>query len=265
MEMKRAMEVLNDAGIRAVECTTLKNGKEISAIRVGDSHVSPTIYQSVLDSIESEAQLIAFVSNAIENTPEFDVREMFTKEYFMEHAISCIRHQTDDEVILKYPVYEDLEEYIRIQVDTVEDSIGSIVLTKEHATNLGIDPYEIREIARQHLKEVASIRSMSDVMSEMMGIDAEELPVPADEIMFVATTTNKTNGASVMLLDDLLADFCRNHGIKSAIIIPSSIHEVLIICNESDDSTINSMIEEVNETQVAESEVLSSHCYHFSI
>lgn len=265
MEMRRAMEVLNDAGITAVECTALKNGKEISAIRVGDSKVSPIIYQSALDSIESEAQLISFVSNAIASKPEFDVSEMFTKEYFMEHAISCVRHQTDDEVIVKFPVYEDLEEYIRIQVDTRDESIGSIVLTKEIATNLGIDFYEIREIARQHLKEVASIRAMSDVMSEMMGIEAEELPVPADEIMFVATTTNKTQGASVMLLDDLLADFCRNHGIKSAIIIPSSIHEVLIICNESDDSIINSMIEEVNETQVAESEVLSSHCYHFSI
>lgn len=265
MEMRRAMEVLNDAGIKAVESTALKNGKEIAALRIGNGVVSPIIYQAALDSMESEEQLIAFATNAIASAPSFDVKEMFSKEYFEEHAISCVRHQTDDDVTIKFPVYGDLEEYIRIIVDTDDESLGSIVLTKEHVKTLGIDADEIREISRQHLREQASIRSMNEVMLEMMGASAEELPLPAEDIMFVATTNSKTHGASVMLLDDLLSDFCRNRGIKSAVIIPSSVHEVLIICSESDDSEINSMIDEVNETQVNENERLSSHCYHFHL
>lgn len=266
MNMNRAMELLNEAGIKAEIIKVPKNGKEIDSLQVGEGRVRPSIYQSNLDGVDSKEELIEFVKNAINSAPDILGEEIATKEYFIEHSISCIRHQTTDESIVKFPVYGDLEEYIRVVVDIDEDATGSIVVTKEHIERLGIEADEIRKVAREHLKEKAVIRSMYDVMQDLIGGAVEDVEIPAEKMMYVASTNDGNNhGAAVMLLDDVLEKFCMEHGIKSAVIIPSSIHEVLIICEEADDLMMDSMIQEVNETSLTESEILSDHCYHFSL
>ena len=76
-------------------------------------------------------------------------------------------------------------------------------------------------------------------------------------------------GASIMVLEDMLADFAKKHNAKELIIIPSSIHEIIIMPikgNEiPNEEELDSMVVEVNETHLDELERLSDHTYKFYI
>ncbi len=55
---------------------------------------------------------------------------------------------------------------------------------------------------------------------------------------------------------------------KNLVILPSSIHEVILIPVDSADSATlekyTQMVREVNESQLADDEILSDHAYYFN-
>lgn len=80
--------------------------------------------------------------------------------------------------------------------------------------------------------------------------------------MYVLTNQYKLNGAASMFYPDVLKDFAAEQG-TDLIILPSSIHEVILIPMEEgmkpDD--FKHMIREVNSEEVEASEILSDHAY----
>ena len=83
--------------------------------------------------------------------------------------------------------------------------------------------------------------------------------------MYVLTNQNKLNGASCILYEHLLELFADRLG-ADLYILPSSVHEVILIPATSDTSfaELSRMVKEVNETQVSPEEILSDHVYYFS-
>ena len=69
-----------------------------------------------------------------------------------------------------------------------------------------------------------------------------------------------------MLYDGLLRDFARKTG-RNFYIIPSSIHEVILIPDtlDMDIRYMKAMVKEVNGTEVALDEVLSDNVYRYDI
>lgn len=123
------------------------------------------------------------------------------------------------------------------------------------------------------------VYNMMSIIESMMGRDAEldrevrncfyEMEsVYEDDIcpMYVATNSKKLNGACVMLYDGLLRSFARKVG-KSFYIIPSSIHEVILIPDtlDMDIRYMKAMVKEVNGTEVSPDEVLSDNVYRYDI
>lgn len=83
--------------------------------------------------------------------------------------------------------------------------------------------------------------------------------------MYVLSNTEKLYGASALLYPDVVSYFADSihHDLY---ILPSSIHEVLLLPkeNDSDDiSNLNLIIQDVNATQVPKEEILSDHVYIF--
>ena len=265
MKREKALEILREAGIKAEEGSVLKNGRRIPSIIVGEGSIRPTLYQHHIENIEDADELIEFVEIILNERPEVNPSDFYSKEYVLEHAISCVRHETEDEEIVKYSVYGDLEEYFRVIIGHQDEGTMSVVITKAIAKNLNIDSAELRKAARENTAKTVSIRGMSEVISGMIGTDID-LPLPEEEMMYVATAHGGMKGASVMLLESVLSEFCENHGVEKLIIIPSSTEEILLIpaCTE-DESSMNSMVQEVNETQIPdESERLSDHIYYYT-
>ncbi len=267
MKMNTVVDVLNAHGIKAELSSANKNGKIIPCVRFGEGRVTPTAYEPTWDTLNTEEEVVEFARKAIENTPEFNADEFFTKDYILKNVISCVRHQTNDDKTLRFSVYEDLEEYFRVPVAVKgEDFNGSIVVLNEHIKSLDIDPDQLRVAARDNLREHAVIQGMRDVLAQMMGAAFDEVPAMGEDFMYVGSVESRCHGASIMLLEDVLTDFCHEKGLKSLIIIPSSIHEVILISDEHEDAAINDMIEDVNTTQITdETEVLSDHLYRFEV
>ena len=76
--------------------------------------------------------------------------------------------------------------------------------------------------------------------------------------MYVLSNTSRCQGAACMLYPEVLKNFA-NKIKKDLFILPSSIHEVIILPAMPDmkEEELLSMVTEINATQVEESEVLA--------
>ena len=72
------------------------------------------------------------------------------------------------------------------------------------------------------------------------------------------------DGASCMLYPDLIREISDSAG-SSLFIIPSSVHEVLILPveNTEEGEEVKSMIREINDTQTEPGEILSYSLYYY--
>ena len=90
------------------------------------------------------------------------------------------------------------------------------------------------------------------------------IPPTPDEMMYVLSNEDKLNGAAVLLNDKVMDDITEKLG-QDYFILPSSVHEVLIVPknDQMDLKTLESMVQDVNATQVAPEERLSDHVYAY--
>ena len=263
MLLAEAKKVMEEAGIKVQKVEALKGSCKVQGLSIGDGRIRPTLYASSIEAMD-EAELVEFARRSIEHVPQVDLAITKDREYILANCVSCIRHQTDDNRAVKWSAYGDLEEYVRLNLGSDGDADMTTVITKEFLELAGLSEEELHIYARKNLKDTVTIQSMSEVLSGLMGMD-EVVPEPsdADLQMWVASNISRVNGAAVMLLEGVLQDFCTEHGLDSVYIIPSSLHEVILISEKISMVDINSMIEDVNKTQVKEWERLSDHVYTF--
>ena len=83
-----------------------------------------------------------------------------------------------------------------------------------------------------------------------------------DSDVQVQSNTEMLNGAITMLYNDSLSQLCRELKTKALFLIPSSLHEILLLKREDiEGCALKHMVKEVNATQVAEDEILSDNVY----
>lgn len=259
MKMKEVKNVLSANGISYEERQIMKGSCMVDALSVGEGSIRPSIYERSVEDIETEDELLSFIERITGYSPSVNINNITDLEFIKDHCISCIRHETNDESIIKWPVYGDLEEYIRIDLGSDDRNNNmSCILTHAILDQIGgIEAEELRLYARNNLRSHASIKSMREMLLGLSGIDIGEDTEP---VMYVATT-DTTHGAAVILLQDMLQNFCEEHNISSIVIIPCSLHEVLLMSQCDNLEMINSLICDVNKSDVDEWEQLSDHYY----
>ena len=107
---------------------------------------------------------------------------------------------------------------------------------------------------------------LSDDTSVVLGSHSDDM-IDGDNMlpMYVLSSKTKFNGAACLLYHNLLADIAAKYD-SDLYIIPSSIHEVLLIPSSTSTShaKLSAMVREVNATQVLKEEILSDHVYYYS-
>lgn len=165
-----------------------------------------------------------------------------------------------------------------------DDGVGSFLITRELMESWDVTVKELYQLAGVNTPRLfpSSIRTMEEVLQEMLEpmqdshlvyskeiVDEDfeqEIPFEfeAPHSMYILTNSNGINGASALLYPEVIENF--SNAIKSNVyILPSSIHEVILVPSqeEIDKSQLIQMVNEVNETQVAKEEVLSSSVYYY--
>ena len=135
----------------------------------------------------------------------------------------------------------------------------------------GIDKSQLKELAMQNTKRIFGIRlqDIHEVILEAAGIrdsDAAGSIFENDNSqMYLLTNKSGLYGASNMFMEDVM-ECMAEHFENDLYIIPSSVHEVMIIpaagMYTKDD--INKMIRDVNMRVLKPEDILSDHVYVYS-
>ena len=97
---------------------------------------------------------------------------------------------------------------------------------------------------------------------ELFGSFEEE---PSSPPLYVLTNQSHLNGASVLLYKNLLKELSDTID-ESFYILPSSIHEIILVPSGSSLSktNLNLMVQDVNQKEVSPMERLSDHVYFYN-
>ena len=258
--------------------TALKNnGNERVGLTFSDKSVnlSPTIYLEEFykhyqegETIEDIAACILEVYHEVKFEHSWDVHSISDFDVIKEKIVYKVIHEKQNETLLKelpYVSYLDFAIVFYILFEVDENGTATIPVTNELVRLWATSLTEIHEIAKHNtpLLLPAVFKPMRIVIEELLGNPCDNI-VRTDDVMFVLTNSLRNLGAACILYEDILFHIC-NFLKGSFYILPSSIHEVIIIPENHapDKDTLNEMVSEVNETQVGQEDVLSDHVYYY--
>lgn len=171
----------------------------------------------------------------------------------------------------------DMDIYAVIQVfDDETTGMGTVKINKEildtiNKTN-GTDytPDDIIDKAiKQSIDEGFLIKPIIEMIKNLMrekGTPEEFLEIlpPTPFPMYVITTQRKTHGAAAFLSTRHLDAVCALENVDKLFILPSSIHELIVVAdkqNDLDAATLRQMVVEINGSEVLPEEVLTDSVY----
>ncbi len=260
---------------------TLKNNGAAAygiTIRRQNAGIAPCIYidglfarylSGIMDINRAADEIVrSYEENA--GMPEMDVSMLtdFKEAANMVHG-RLINTEMNQELLTGIPHREflDLSLAYEIRLPVKEKNDGSILIHNSLLESWGMAEKDLYGAACRNLKNdgEAFLESMGAVLSQWMNPGADIGSVP----MYILSNKQKMNGAAQILNNDILklaaevmeGDFA---------MLPSSIHEWILLPYSRKDGRpdearkLADIVREVNDTQVAETEILSYHVYHYS-
>ena len=154
--------------------------------------------------------------------------------------------------------YMDIELYLGvIGKDDGCYATGTLMKVPE-----GITEDELWEIAKANTMRNARTMSMPNFLGTTEPDDEEVFEETEIEIVI---NELEYKGAGAIILTDLFKAYCQKHHILECYVIPSSIHEVLLVRTIVGDADgINNIIRSINETEVAPADRLADHAYIYN-
>ena len=247
-----------------VRCNTVvKNGdveKEAICIRIPESNLAPNIYIDEMLELESVDEAVETILNIYKTSSTLDVNvDMITDKDFIFETVRIAVQKTSNQEGIKLPTeYDDIEQYLYFG-----ENDWTVRLSDELVKRAGItDLDELWNTASKNTFKHTTCKSMFEIMREMMGDDfpAEAFTEP-DIDMWVISNEKSVKGASAILDKDFLLALARKHGWNKIAILPSSIHECIIVpvTEETSVAYLDKMVQEVNATQVEPVDRLIDH------
>lgn len=243
-----------------VTVNMIQKGKStLTGISIGNGNVKPTVYMEGYKEMFEHEGYIVVAKDMIELCEKamgdisFNVDEIKTWKYAKGNLKVCISPKGTNKDCIVYP-YLDLELYVRVTINNnTSYKVKTEMLKTWGITSKGL-------LAKAMLCTIPnySANTIGMMMYKMTGDES-----CLKDQTIIATTKDECYGASIMyhktglkgIADELKDDL---------IIIPSSIHEVLILpASNFTLEQVTEMVREVNENEVSLEEILSDHAYIF--
>lgn len=283
-ELSGALEERGHA-VDIADATAHKANRDLDGItvRLDGATVSPAIYtestfEQLKDSGMSMHEIVEQLADTVERAYE-DFQEIgfdptaFDADYIREHSyIAVVSTKMNEELLSSVPHEEipgtDLSAYARIHAG----EHASITIDNNFAFSMGMTGTEILDCARENtIQQGFSVQSMQETLTGLMpeGLDGI-IPFPQEErpSMCVITNEAKHEGASSIISSEALDRACEKMGCETAVILPSSRHELLAVNPDAvgmgSTAELKTMVEEVNATQVSLEDKLSDMIYEYN-
>lgn len=235
------------------------------------------LYQEYENGMEMEEILESIQMVLREKMPMEDVDMKFFLEYELVKDRICYRlinEERNRELLSEIPhiPFLDLAICFIYSFESGEMGNGSILVRNQYMETWGVSVKELWETANRNTSALflPECTSMENILQEM-GVTERtefhsELPEKDGKFLAMSVLSNRQRifGSAVILYDDYLKRIGEWLG-KNYFILPSSIHEVILLPESGDEDygDMRAMIQEINETQVEDQEVLSDNLYYF--
>ena len=262
-------------------------------------NIAPTIYLNHFhQTYEKGTPFGVIINEIIKMIDENRVSKNLNIEFFTDYEkvkkrlVLRLIHRENNKELLKdvpYQKYLDLAVVCHCVLENEEIGCGAILIHRHHMESWGIkeetlfqdayqnspclEPYQIlpmsemvKDILKNNIKEQAEQMDIGEEEKVLwiqetfarLTKDIEEREVP----MFVLTNARKYYGAACILYPGVLEKI-EQLLQNDYYILPSSVHEIIFLRKQDDmdADTLNRMIKEINQTQVAQEEWLSDHAY----
>jgi hypothetical protein len=232
-------------------------------------------YNSGAEYSEVMRNAIATLDDALGKSEQFNISGLRNYEEMKSSLVmEVVSAEANAEFLQTVPHHtiEDMAVVYRFLVDEVSDGRASVVVSNNMLATYGVSEEQLRADALANAPEIrpAVIKGMGEVLSDMMGVEMDELVMMGmvtpemNENMLVATVQDNIHGASVIAYQDFMDQAAERAG-GDFFILPSSIHEVLIIPDrgEMDSKQLENIVRQVNNDEVRPEDKLSDHVYHY--
>lgn len=248
-------------------------------ILADQSNISPTIYLNYYYEQYLCGKSFSTICDDIlrsyhKNTPKEKIDISFFTDFqkVKEHIIfKLVNYERNRSLLAKVPHvrYLDLAIVFHCLLKTPDSGYATILIHHPHLSFWNISQQELFELAMKNTPKLLryQLLNMADILANLFNgenpdlLDENLSPIP----MYILSNVSKLNGSGCILYKDLLADIAVQ--LKSDFyIIPSSVHEVLLIPSKHAASPLelSSMVRDVNAAQLSKEEILSDHVYYYS-
>lgn len=247
------------------------------SLKKDGSVCAPTIYaESYYDdyktgyaTVEEIAENILATAEASPNPSDINFDELTDWEKVKDKVRPMVISTIGNEKYLEDLAYSKTKTDLVIiyQLEFVSDfGLQCIKIRKEAMKVYGITLTTLKNTAFKNLKEHVSFMNMAQVLASMMGIPEDE---PMEQApMWVLSNDTKQYGAAAIFLPSAMKEVTEQLKTNKLYILPSSIHEVIILKAETPDTNgktdeLLQMVKEVNATSVSPKDKLSDHVYYY--
>lgn len=151
----------------------------------------------------------------------------------------------------------------RVELPVQGELMGGIRVNNLLMGLWGITERELHETVMENLgNEGYRIQPLAELLGSILGITLGQMEDMPEQ--YVLTNEGSRYGAAGLLRKDILESFAEQSG-GSFYIIPSSIHELILVPEEStiNPECLKEMVKEVNRTAVVREEWLSESVYYY--
>ena len=258
MNTNNVISMLGSNGIEARLDAIVKNGVEKEAILVGGDDVKMVVYTDMVQGLNDEeatSRIIDLVKS--QGMLDIDTSIFRNWELAKDKVLAGIRKRTNDPEVITSPFHE-FEIYPYLSVGS-----GVAKVTWKMLEIYGIYKLDLLSAAYDNTFETIRIRELDDLMAELLD---SARPCRSNDRILVVTSEEAMLGAIGMWYDDVLRTCCRRLKCEQILILPSSIHELMVIdANEANVSMINCMIRDINKQCVDPLEQLGDRSYIYNM
>lgn len=219
-----------------------------------------TPYKEVIDRIAEEAEQIYQDLPMVKAEDYRDYEKM--KSSLMVHLVG----REGNETMLEKIPHQDMEDMAVVywlDFGMTEEGRATALITNGLLASYGISQEQLhRDAVEQAVrKQPFEIKGMSEILEELMGFSPMD---EGQEIMYVASNPNRLFGAGVIAYPDFLEAAAEKVG-GDFYVLPSSVHEVILVPDDGRqrETELQTMVQNVNETQVDPKDRLSNEVYHY--
>lgn len=251
------------------------NGIMLYALTVleDEINISATIYLEPYYEVYEDTGMEYILSRLErvyeENKPEqsFDISKILDYESIKENLrAKLVNYELNKDFLKDVPHRRFLDlaivAFLELESNKLIEGQATITVKDNLQQAWGVEAGDIIDAALDNIKGDITLDSMGDYIDLSM-FEADENLID----MYIVTNRLKLHGAVAMVQKDRLKEFADNLKVDTLTILPSSIHECLIINAEDEPKDIDElreMVKEVNETVVSDQDILSNNVYIYN-